>query len=301
MPPIQVEVHEHRAERKRCPSCGRRNGGEFPGAVTQPVQYGPRLQAVAAYLKNYGLLPYQRTAELFEDLFSIPISVGTLVNINALCGQQLAAVNETIRNELMSQPVVGFDETGMSVGGELWWLHVANTEFLTYYTAHRKRGREAFAEINILPDFGGVAVHDHWQSYFGYHCGHGLCNAHHLRELTFIEEQYGQAWASDLKDLLLRMKKAVESAGPGRTTAAVPTGAANALRPSIAGSLTLGWVPTRHRHRRHPAGPRSVVASGRANRATCYCGWPAAGAGCWPLCTIFGCRSPTTKQSGTCG
>ena len=212
VPPIQVEVHEHRAERKRCPSCGRRNGGEFPGAVTQPVQYGPRLQAVAAYLKNYGLLPYQRTAELFEDLFSIPISVGTLVNINALCGQQLAAVNETIRNELMSQPVVGFDETGMSMGGELWWLHVANTEFLTYYTAHRKRGREAFAEINILPDFGGVAVHDHWQSYFGYHCGHGLCNAHHLRELTFIEEQYGQAWASDLKDLLLRMKKAVESA-----------------------------------------------------------------------------------------
>ena len=87
VPPIQVEVHEHRAERKRCPSCGRRNGGEFPGAVTQPVQYGPRLQAVAAYLKNYGLLPYQRTAELFEDLFSIPISVGTLVNINALCGQ----------------------------------------------------------------------------------------------------------------------------------------------------------------------------------------------------------------------
>ena len=76
--------------------------------------------SVAAYLKNYGLLPYQRTAELFEDLFSIPISVGTLVNINALCGQQLAAVTETIRNELMSQPVVGFDETGMSVGGELW-------------------------------------------------------------------------------------------------------------------------------------------------------------------------------------
>ena len=50
--------------------------------VTQPVQYGSRLQAVAAYLKNYGLLPYQRTVELFEGLFSLPISVGTLVNIN---------------------------------------------------------------------------------------------------------------------------------------------------------------------------------------------------------------------------
>ena len=63
---------EHRAERKRCPCCGTLNRAEFPEAVAQPVQYGPRLQGIAAYLKNYGLLPYQRTAELFEDLFSIP-------------------------------------------------------------------------------------------------------------------------------------------------------------------------------------------------------------------------------------
>ena len=71
LPPLQVEVSEHRAARKRCPDCGQLNAAEFPATVTQPVQYGPRLQAVAAYLRNYGLLPYQRTAELFADLFSI--------------------------------------------------------------------------------------------------------------------------------------------------------------------------------------------------------------------------------------
>ena len=181
-------MSEHRAERKRCRCCGTLNRAEFPEAVAQPVQYGPRLQGIAAYLKNYGLLPYQRTAELFEDLFSIPISVGTLVSINELCGQQLEAVNDTIRSALRDESVIGVDETGMSVEGKLWWLHVASTELLTCYTPHRKRGREAMAEIGILPDFGGVAVHDHWQSYFGYDCHHGLCNAHHLRELTFIEE-----------------------------------------------------------------------------------------------------------------
>ena len=63
--------------------------------------------------------------------------------------------------------MIGVDETGMSVEGELWWLHVANTELLTYYRAHRKRGRQALADIGILPEYGGVAVHDHWQSYFG--------------------------------------------------------------------------------------------------------------------------------------
>ena len=212
VPPLAVQVTEHRAERKRCPDCGEVAVAAFPEAVGQPAQYGARLQAIAAYLKNYGLLPYQRTAELFEDLFSIPLSVGTLVSINELCGQQLVAVNETIRNALREQPVIGVDETGMSVAGELWWLHVASTEQLTYYRAHQKRGRKALGDIGILPDYGGVAVHDHWQSYFCYDCRHGLCNAHHLRELTFIEEQYGQPWASELQDLLLRVKKAVEDA-----------------------------------------------------------------------------------------
>ena len=170
-------------------------------------------------------LPYQRTAELFEDLFSIPISVGTLVSINELCGQQLEAVNDTIRSALRDESVIGVDETGMSAQeGKLWWLHVASTELLTCYTPHRKRGREAMAEIGILPDFGGVAVHDHWQSYFGYDCHHGLCNAHHLRELTFIEEQYGQAWASDLQDLLLR-EGGGSKRGAGGAIAAVRTGA----------------------------------------------------------------------------
>ena len=212
VPPLRVEVSEHRAQRKRCRSCGKLNRAEFPEAVAQPVQYGPRLQGMAAYLKNHGLLPYQRTAELFEDLFSIPISVGTLASINEKCGQQLVEVNESIRRAVREQPVIGVDETGMSVEGELWWLHVAGTDQLTCYEAHRKRGRSAMADMGILPEYEGVAVHDHWQSYFGYDCQHGLCNAHHLRELTFIEEQYGQEWASDLKDLLLRVKEAVERA-----------------------------------------------------------------------------------------
>jgi len=35
---------------------------------------------------------------------------------------------------------------------------------------------------------------------------------HHLRELTFLEEELGQAWARTMKDLLLEMKAEVEYA-----------------------------------------------------------------------------------------
>ncbi len=48
-----------------------------------------------------------------------------------------------------------------------------------------------------------------------------VIHAHHLRELTFVEEHLGQSWATDLKGLLREIKRAVDDArGQGRTALA---------------------------------------------------------------------------------
>jgi transposase len=49
--------------------------------------------------------------------------------------------------------------------------------------------------MGILGNIRQTAIHDHYHSYFTMDCMHGMCNAHHLRELTYVHEELGQGWA----------------------------------------------------------------------------------------------------------
>lgn len=211
VPEPKVEITEHRTEIKTCPCCGKISKGSFPENVKAPVQYGEHVQALATYFKNQHLIPAERVCEIFEDVFGIPLSPGTCAKIDKKLFAKLESFETNLKAYLLASKVLHFDETGMRCQKKLHWVHVASSETATFYGMHAKRGQEAIKAFDILPKFQGTACHDHWFPYFAYNqVKHALCNAHHLRELTFIHENEKEEWAGELKLFLLKSKKIVE-------------------------------------------------------------------------------------------
>lgn len=212
LPVKRLWVREHQVEEKQCPACLHLTRASFPANVLAPAQYGPSIQTLATYLVAAQSVPYARASQLLHDLFAVQLSTASIARFVRCCHQHLAEWETQLKAALVQVRVLHQDETGMRCGKSGWWVHVCATEHLTHYGANPSRGRAGMDTIGIAPLFEGISVHDALPSYQGYRFTEALCNVHHLRDLTFIEEELKQEWAKDMKELLLEMKEAVEQA-----------------------------------------------------------------------------------------
>jgi len=185
--------------------------GEFPEGINSTMQYGVNIESLAIALNTIGTVSINRTHEILSDVFDIPISTGTISAMVKDCAEDVAETVTEIGEAILEQPVANYDETGTRVAGELQWTHVASTPELTYLRVHEKRGKDAMNDIGILPNYRGKGVHDCLSSYFTFLLMlHQLCCAHLLRELAGIIENFGQAWARKMAELLVEMKNLKE-------------------------------------------------------------------------------------------
>lgn len=212
LPVIELITIEHRAQRRVC-DCGAVTRAPFPAQASAPTCYGPGVTALATYLLGRQHLPVERAAECLEEAFGAAVSTGWLSSLLPNAAARLDGFLVIAREQLAAAQVANFDETGGRVAGKLHWIHVACNDTWTLFHLDPKRGRVAMDAAGVLPTFKGVAIHDGLVVYRQYDQAlHGLCNAHHLRELAGMAELTGHAWPTKLAELLVEVHVAVKVA-----------------------------------------------------------------------------------------
>lgn len=200
------KVVEHvDAEIKECPNCKAEVKGKFPKDMPGKLQYGNGLKAFAIHLIVGQMVALNRVQKQISAMISVVISEATLLKFVLRLYLSLEDWEAYASRNILNAHSMHVDETSFRVEGKNHWIHVYSSGDITLKLLHRKRGKEAIEDLNIIPKYGGVIIHDCWASYLSYdHCGHGLCGSHLLRELVFIVDSNKYRWASNMKKLLLK-------------------------------------------------------------------------------------------------
>ena len=200
---FEKTVEHFDAEIKDCPTCFAEVKGQFPDELKGPIQYGSGIKAFVISLLIAQMVSLNRIQKMVKTLIGKAISEASILNYVMRLHVALEPWEASAKENLLKQKSIHTDETSLRVDKKNYWIHVYSSSDTTLKCLHRKRGKEAMKEIDIIPRYGGTIIHDCWASYLSYtHCSHGLCGSHILRELTFVIESNNYRWATNIKSLL---------------------------------------------------------------------------------------------------
>lgn len=202
LPPIFPIITEYQSILKIC-SCGHENRGLFPEGVTPGISYGPFIESLVAYFHAGQYIPYERMAELFNDMLNVPISEGSIRNLLDRFYKKASAEHDRIHDFIEKSETVGSDETGARINGEKGWFWTFQNTAATYILASFSRGYKTIQEY-FKDGFENAKYNsDRW----GAHLKIGvwlrqLCTSHLLRDAKYLIERFNSTWVIAFRQLL---------------------------------------------------------------------------------------------------
>ena len=203
---------------------------------------------------------------MWEALAGIRVSTGFLAGVRG----RAATLLETsflphLRALLPTAGVPHADETTGRAAGELAYVHVACTEYLTLMHVGGRTSEDIDAG-GVLPEFTGTLMRDGYAGYAHLPAVHAWCAAHLLRNLRALSDAdpLGQLWAQAMATTLLEANQVTHHA---RATGAetLDQEILTQIRNHYLGALAKGRTDN-HDHR----GTLAAQARGLIRRFTRY-------------------------------
>ena len=200
IPPIQPVVTEYQWHQLACPACGETTRAPWPAGVPSGT-YGPRVQATVALCTGAYRLSKRTTQQVMDEVFGVPMSVGTIIPLEQATIAAVAAPVEEARTYVHEQAVAHLDETSWCQGGKRAWLWVAVTSLVTVFLVRLSRGGQVAREL-LGEQFSGILVTDRYSAYNWYPVRwRQLCWAHLLRDFEAMRSRGGHS--EEIGDALL--------------------------------------------------------------------------------------------------
>jgi Transposase IS66 family. len=183
---------EYQLHRLVCPGCGAGTRAEVPAGVSKGG-FGPRVQAIVALCTGAYHLSKRTTQNVMEDLLGVPMSIGTIANLEQATVQALAEPLVEARAYVQEQPMAYLDETGWREGRTRAWLWTVVTAWVTVFAVRLSRGAKVAQEL-LGEWFKGILVTDRWSAYTWYpRRWRQVCWAHLLRDIEAMIERGGRS------------------------------------------------------------------------------------------------------------
>jgi transposase len=200
LPPIKPVVTEYQWHQLACPACGATTRAPWPVGVPSGT-YGPRVQATVALCTGAYRLSKRTTQQMMEEVFGVPMRVGTISPLERATTEVLAAPVEEARTYVHAQEVAHLDETSWRQGDKRAWLWVAVPSWVTVCVVRLSRGGQVAREL-LGERFGGILVTDRYSAYNWYPVRwRQLCWAHLLRDFEAMRDRGGGS--AEIGDALL--------------------------------------------------------------------------------------------------
>ena len=157
--------------------------------------YGPRVQATVALYTGAYRLSKRTTQQMMDDVFGVPLSVGTISQLEQATTAAVVAPVEEARTYVHTQAVAHLDETRWRQGAKQAWLWVAVTTWVTVFVVRLSRSGD-IARALLGKPFSGILVTDRYSAYNWYPVRwRQLCWAHLLRDFEAMCDRGGRSEA----------------------------------------------------------------------------------------------------------
>jgi transposase len=163
LPKLVAEVDEYQRHSLVCEDCGAVTLAALPPGVPTG-QFGPRLQAVVALCTGAYRLSKRTTGEMFKDVFGLPISLGSVANLEQVTSEAITAPVVELAKAILEEPVVHADETGWFEKSKRAWLWGAVGSMAALFLVRLSRGADVAQEL-LGAAFAGILVSDRWSAY----------------------------------------------------------------------------------------------------------------------------------------